>query len=60
MSIFYQDDFRDRQLLTLKLMLEQGKISDAEYEEALAQDMRASINLILICPLKYHHILLTM
>ena len=44
MSIFYQDDFRDRQLLTLKLMLEQGKISDAEYEEALAQDMRASIN----------------
>ncbi|NLY71239.1 MAG: hypothetical protein GX076_06130, partial [Clostridiales bacterium] len=44
LSIFYQDNFRDRQLLTLKLMLEQGKISDAEYEEAIAQDMRASIN----------------
>lgn len=43
-SIWYQDGFVDRQKLALKFMKEQGYIDEAAYQEALAEDIRASIN----------------
>ena len=39
----YNDAFKDRQQIVLKFMLEQGKISQQEYEEALAEDIKASL-----------------
>ncbi len=55
LDILYQDDatgevawydnrFMDRMHLVLKFMLEQKKISQAEYDEAMAFDIRSSIN----------------
>ena len=44
-SIFYQDKFLDRQRLVLAFMKEQGLIIDEDrYQEAVNQDIRASIN----------------
>lgn len=43
-SIWYQADFVDRQRLVLQFMNEQGYIDEGEYQEAVAQDIRASIN----------------
>ncbi|MBQ8590819.1 MAG: PBP1A family penicillin-binding protein [Firmicutes bacterium] len=43
-TIWYNDTFKDRQELVLYFMHEQGKIDDAEYEAALAYDMRESMN----------------
>lgn len=43
-SIWYEDNFLDRQQLTLKFLKDQEYIDDVAYEEALAQDIRASIN----------------
>ena len=42
-SIWYQDDYRDRQLLVLKFMKEQKYITQEEYDEAVAEDIRAAI-----------------
>ncbi|MDD2215644.1 MAG: penicillin-binding transpeptidase domain-containing protein, partial [Eubacteriales bacterium] len=42
-SIWYQDDFKDRQILDLQFMKEQGCITEEEYEEAVAEDIRTSI-----------------
>ena len=43
-TIWYNDTFKDRQKLVLKFMLEQEKITQAEYDEAIAYDMRQSMN----------------
>ncbi|MBQ2867099.1 MAG: transglycosylase domain-containing protein, partial [Firmicutes bacterium] len=43
-TIWYNDTFKERQELVLYFMHEQGKIDDAEYEAALAYDMRQSMN----------------
>ena len=43
-TIWYNDTFKDRHELVLYFMHEQGKIDDAEYEAALAYDMRQSMN----------------
>lgn len=43
-TVCYQDQFSDRQHLVLKNMLEQEMISQAEYDEAMAVDIRESIN----------------
>lgn len=43
MVYVYNDSFVSRQNLVLKFMKEQGKITETEYNEALAYDMRASI-----------------
>ncbi|GAB1476604.1 hypothetical protein MASR2M70_14400 [Bacillota bacterium] len=43
-SIWYQPEYLERQKLVLLFMKEQGKISGEEYEEAINQDIRASIN----------------
>ena len=43
-SIWYQADYVDRQLLVLQFMQEQGYIDDVEYQEAVSQDIRASVN----------------
>ncbi|MBN2286218.1 MAG: PBP1A family penicillin-binding protein [Tissierellales bacterium] len=40
----YNEASVERQLLVLSRMLELGAISEAEYNEALAQDIRASLN----------------
>lgn len=42
-TIWYNDTFKQRQLLVLKFMLEQGKITQAEHDEAAAYDMRQSM-----------------
>ncbi len=43
-SIWYQPEFVDRQKLVLKFMKEQGKVTQDQYEEALAENIRDSIN----------------
>ncbi|MEG2199019.1 MAG: transglycosylase domain-containing protein, partial [Anaerovorax sp.] len=43
MVYVYNDAFVDRQHLVLQFMKEQGKITEAEYNEAMAYDLRASI-----------------
>ncbi|MDD4615206.1 MAG: transglycosylase domain-containing protein [Caldisericia bacterium] len=43
-SIWYQNDFVERQQLALNFMKEQEYIDEAEYQEAMAQDIRAAIN----------------
>lgn len=40
----YDDTFLERQRLVLKFMNEQGKISDEEYQAALAEDIKASLH----------------
>ena len=40
----YKDDFMDRLKLVLRFMEEQGKITAEQKEQALAEDLRASIN----------------
>lgn len=42
-SIWYQDGFRDRQLLVLKSMKEQNYITAKEYEAAVNENIRADI-----------------
>ncbi len=39
----YNDNFKERQELVLKFMLEQGKITQEEYEEALAEDIKSEL-----------------
>jgi len=43
-SIFYQDEFLERQRLVLAFMKDQGLIDEDRYQEAINQDIRASIN----------------
>lgn len=43
-SIWYQDEFLERQKLVLAFMKDQGKIDEEQYREAISQDIRASIN----------------
>ena len=43
-SIWYQDEFINRQKLALRFLYDQEYIDQVAYEEALAQDIRASIN----------------
>ena len=43
-SIWYQTEFLERQKLVLTFMKDQGKIDENEFEEAINQDIRASIN----------------
>lgn len=43
-SIWYQTEFLERQKLVLTFMRDQGKIDENEFEEAINQDIRASIN----------------
>lgn len=43
-SIWYQDEFTDRQKLILRFMKEQDKIDDEQYQAALDQNIRDSIN----------------
>ena len=43
-SIWYQDAFKDRQLMTLKFMKDQSYIDDSTYEAAVAEDIRAEIS----------------
>lgn len=42
-SVWYQDDYKDRQLLTLQFMKEQNYINEEEYEEAINEDIRLAI-----------------
>ncbi|MDD2189353.1 MAG: transglycosylase domain-containing protein [Eubacteriales bacterium] len=43
-TLVYNDTFIQRKNLVLSFMLDQGKITQAEYDEAMAADLRASIN----------------
>ena len=42
-SIWYEDDFVERQKLTLSFMKDQGYIDETEYQDAISQDIRAAI-----------------
>ncbi|MDD2484050.1 MAG: PBP1A family penicillin-binding protein [Eubacteriales bacterium] len=42
-SIWYEDDYKDRQSLVLQFMKEQNKITEEEYTNAIAEDIRAEI-----------------
>lgn len=42
--VVYDDTFKDRQELVLKFMLEQGLISQAEHDQAVAEDMKANMH----------------
>ena len=39
----YNDNFKERQELVLKFMLEQGKITQEEYDEAIAEDIKSEL-----------------
>jgi penicillin-binding protein 1A len=43
-TLVYNDAVVDRKNLVLKFMLDQGKITQSEYDEAKAADLKASIN----------------
>lgn len=43
-SIWYEDDYRERQLLVLKFMQEQGYIDESELAAAQAEDIRAALS----------------
>ena len=43
-TLVYNSAFNDRKDLVLKFMLDQGRITQAEYDEAKATDMKADIN----------------
>jgi penicillin-binding protein 1A len=43
-TLVYNDTFTNRKNLILKFMLDQGKITQDEYDVAMASDLRASIN----------------
>ena len=43
-SIWYQDEFLDRQRLVLSFMRNQGIIDEGRYEQAINEDIRAAIN----------------
>ena len=43
-ALVYNDAFTERKNLVLSFMLSQGKITQSEYDEAMAVDLRADIN----------------
>lgn len=43
-TLVYNDAVTERKNLVLKFMLEQGKIKQSEYDEAMSADLKASIN----------------
>ncbi len=43
-TLVYNDSLNSRKNLVLSFMLDQGKISQTEYDEAMAADLKASVN----------------
>ncbi|NLT47334.1 MAG: hypothetical protein GXX92_02865, partial [Clostridiales bacterium] len=43
-SIWYQDEFLERQRLVLSFMKQQGIIDEERYQQAISEDIRAAIN----------------